>query len=657
MTAWTVPSYAEWTVPGYTEERLLGHGVSGRVVAAVNDATGQRVAIKYFDASLVRDEEFLAEIRASVEPLRSFDAAHMVRVFGYVEQPGEGAAIVMEIVDGVSLREMIVRRGPLGPVAALVALKDSLLGLAAAHSRRIAHRDLKPENVLIDARGWGTLTDFGVAVRSDRQMPAAGTPAYMAPELWHGAPNVPASDIYAATAVFFESLTGKPPYSGRPGQLRHQHESVPVALDQVDPPLRDIVAWGLAKNPPDRPRTARSFLRELDERALTAYGPDWEDQGRRELAERAAELLPLVGSGGGGSATATKRARRKVLAFVSAAAVAMIVLLGAGAVVLLKGSDNVQLSSSSTLAFTSQATVTPPVVASTCTTWTYFKYAGTITANAQGTVSYQWVYSSGKAGPKQSLTFISAGTIAVTGGSITGTKAVSGWVQLKMLSPAAKASNKATYKLLCSSANSEVTAAASVSPAAATVSSCAGAAPSLTASGSITSKKAAKVSYYWALADGQDSATSTLTFTAPGTKAAAPMTITPSALPASGDAVLVVTSPVAAASSAAAYSVTCQVPVQATTAPAHATTSASAKASASPSATKTTAKATASATPTPTATATTATPTPTPTTATPTPTQTTPTATPTTATPTPTQTTPTADPTTSTPAASASATS
>ena len=64
MTAWTVPSYPEWSVPGYTEERLLGHGVSGRVVAAVNDAAGQRVAIKYLHENLVRDTESLADFAA-----------------------------------------------------------------------------------------------------------------------------------------------------------------------------------------------------------------------------------------------------------------------------------------------------------------------------------------------------------------------------------------------------------------------------------------------------------------------------------------------------------------------------------------------------------------------------------------------------------------
>jgi serine/threonine-protein kinase len=222
MTAWTVPSYAEWAVPGYTEERPLGHGVSGRVVAAVNDATGQRVAIKYLHENLVRDTEFLGELRSETERLVTLNAPHMVRVFDYVEQPGVGAAIVMELVDGVSLREMLVRRGSLGTAAALVVLRDSLLALAAAHSHRLPHRDVKPENVLIDARGWCTLTDFGVAVKTDKQLPTPGTPEYMAPELWHGAPNVPATDIYAATAVLCESLTGKPPFSGaaaRPSRI------------------------------------------------------------------------------------------------------------------------------------------------------------------------------------------------------------------------------------------------------------------------------------------------------------------------------------------------------------------------------------------------------------------------------------------------------
>ena len=129
-------------------------------------------------------------------------------------------------------------------------------------------------------------------------------------------------------------MTGKPPFSGRLGQLRHQHESAPVPLDRFDEPLRDLVAWGMAKNPADRPRSTRSFVSELEARAAAAYGPYWEDEGRRELAERAAALLPLLAGGGGGSATATRLARRKVLTFASVAAAAMVVVGAVAAVAL-----------------------------------------------------------------------------------------------------------------------------------------------------------------------------------------------------------------------------------------------------------------------------------------------------------------------------------
>jgi serine/threonine-protein kinase len=635
MSAWTIPSYAKWAVPGYAEERLLGHGVSGRVVAAVNEATGQRVAIKYLDANLVRDTEFLGEFRSAAERLMSLDAAHMVRLFDYVEQPGEGAAIVTELVDGVSLREMVARRGPLDAAAALVVLKDSLLGLAAAHSRRVPHRDVKPDNVLIDAMGWCKLTDCGVAVKTDKQLPAAGTPAYMAPELWNGAPNVPATDIYAATAVLCESVTGRPPFSGRPGQLRHQHESAPVPLDQFDRPLQDLIAWGMAKNPADRPPSARSLVTELEARAAAAYGPYWEDQGRRELAERAAALLPLLAGGGGGSATATRLARRKMTIFVSAVAAAMVALVAAGAVALAGSSGNAQLSSSSASAFAAQVTVTPPVAAAAkCTAATTFTYSGTVTATEPGTLSYQWLYSSGKQGAVQTVSFTAPGHRQVSGGTVKASAAGGGWAEIKVLSPVASTSDKAAYQLLCGTANSEIALSASVLPAAQAVSSCAAAAPSLTAAGSITSKKAGTVSYYWALANGQDSAAGTLAFTAPGTKTVTPLTITPAALPATGEAVLVATKPVAATSSPATYTVSCKA-AAAAKATAHPTPSVSSRASASASPSKTTASPTPTAS-TPTPTPTTSSPTPTPTTSSPTPTPTTSTPTPATSSPTPT---------------------
>ena len=117
-----------WGVPGFSEERELGSGGSGRVVAAVRARTGERVAIKYLAPRLWGDPQFLAAFRAEAALLRSLDTPHVVRLIGYMEVPGQGAAIVMELVEGVSLHKMITRQGPGSPESALEVLKGSLLG-------------------------------------------------------------------------------------------------------------------------------------------------------------------------------------------------------------------------------------------------------------------------------------------------------------------------------------------------------------------------------------------------------------------------------------------------------------------------------------------------------------------------------------------------
>ena len=315
-----------WAVPGYTEERELGHGASARVVAATRDDTGQQVAIKYLAPRLARDPGFLARFRKEVELLASIDVPHVVRLFDYVEEPGVGAAIVMELVDGVSLHEMITRQGATSPESALVVLKGSLLGLAAAHQLGIVHRDYKPENVLVDGAGNSKLTDFGVAVKAGARAPVGGTPLYMAPEQWNGEPATPATDIYAATAVFFECLTGQTPFSGRLEHLAMQHQTgeIPVAL--VDQPLQALIERGMAKDPRDRPAHAVEFVAELNSVADRAYGEDWEERGGNELAKRAAALLLLLLGGiagaAGGSFAATllgSMGRRKKTVIAGAA--------------------------------------------------------------------------------------------------------------------------------------------------------------------------------------------------------------------------------------------------------------------------------------------------------------------------------------------------
>ena len=221
----------------------------------------------------------------------------MVRLYEYVQSPA-GAAIVMELIDGVSLREILARQGKTTAEAALVVLQGSLLGLAAAHRRGVVHRDYKPENVLVNGQGASKLTDFGIAARAGDRAMAAGTLAYAPPEQFGGGPASPSGDVYAATATFYECLTGRPPFSGDSAErLLYQHLAEPVPLEPVPEPLRPLIEAGMAKDPGRRPADATILVAELRTVAAGAYGPDWEDRGRSLLGEAALLLAALWPSG------------------------------------------------------------------------------------------------------------------------------------------------------------------------------------------------------------------------------------------------------------------------------------------------------------------------------------------------------------------------
>ncbi|TDC41839.1 serine/threonine protein kinase [Micromonospora sp. KC213] len=303
---------ADWQLSGYTPVRQLGAGASGRVLLATHDASGVPVAIKYLNSSVGDDPSFRLAFRQEALLLVEVDDPHVARLYEYAES-ALGAAIVMELVNGVSLRQMLRTHGPTEPEAALCVLKGSLAGLAAAHRRGVVHRDYKPENVLVDVDGRSKLADFGIAVQVGRGDGASvsGTPRYMAPEQWIGAPASPACDIYAATATFYECLTGHPPYDGGDlFTLRDQHTYAPVPLDPAPRPVRDLLRRGMAKRPVERPQSAHAFLAELERTAVAGYGAHWEEQGLRQLARRAALLaavFPFPDGAGGATSVATTK--------------------------------------------------------------------------------------------------------------------------------------------------------------------------------------------------------------------------------------------------------------------------------------------------------------------------------------------------------------
>jgi serine/threonine protein kinase len=287
----------EWKIPGYTELKALGSGGFGDVMLARHDQSGTLVAVKYLHRELLADPMFIAVFRDEAAVLASLHDANLVRLYEYVESPA-GAAIVMELIDGVSVRQILSRQGATTAEAALVVLQGSLLGLAAAHRRGVVHRDYKPENVLVNGKGNSKLTDFGIATRTgDRPIPA-GTLAYAPPEQFGGTPASPAGDVYSATATFYECLTGHPPFTGQTAEaLLAQHRSEPVPLDPVPEPLRPLVTAGMAKDPGHRPADAAAFVTDLRTVAADAYGSNWEERGRSALAEAALLLAGLWPSG------------------------------------------------------------------------------------------------------------------------------------------------------------------------------------------------------------------------------------------------------------------------------------------------------------------------------------------------------------------------
>jgi serine/threonine protein kinase len=538
-----------WVVPGYTEERELGHGASARVVAATRNDTGQQVAIKYLAPRLLRDPNFLARFREEVGLLASIDVPHVVRLFDYVEEPGQGAAIVMELVDGVSLHEMITRQGATTPESALVVLKGSLLGLAAAHQLGIVHRDYKPENVLVDGAGNSKLTDFGVAVKAGERAPVSGTPLYMAPEQWNGEPATPATDIYAATAVFFECLTGQTPFTGRLEHLAMQHQTaaIPVVLD--DQPLQDLIERGLAKDPRDRPAHAVEFVAELNWVADRAYGEDWEERGRSELARRAAALLLLLlggiagATGGSFAATLLGGVGRRKKAVIAGAAVGIFAAIAV---------------TTTTLALTGNNTSASPRTPST--NWPAGSQTqNPVTVGAPATNS-PGASPSSTASPTASPSTTGSPTASPTA---TGSPTVSPSATSPTTNPPtdpptdAPTTGPPTAPPATVPPAPPVITAAATDPAAVT-GTCPAELPSLTVPGTISSNRATTVTYHWARSNQTSTGPAQVKIPAGGT-VSVPDSVTAASNQWGITDTLVVTSP-SAHSAAATVSVACSYP-------------------------------------------------------------------------------------------------
>ena len=260
------------------ERELAGAGAS-QVFVAEELSLGRRVVVKMLPrqyANAVNAERFRREIAVAAR----LQHPHLVPLLtaGVVGSAGV-PWFSMPFVDGESLRELIVRRGPLPIVMAVRLMREMASALAYAHARGVVHRDIKPENVLL-SDGVAMITDFGVAMAVEgagikgKRLTGAGvslgTPAYTAPEQVESAGTVDhRADIYSFGCVAYELLTGSAPFTGSLRELlqAHLHE-LPEPLERtrsaLPPALTAIVMRCLEKDPAKRPESAAEIVRVLD---------------------------------------------------------------------------------------------------------------------------------------------------------------------------------------------------------------------------------------------------------------------------------------------------------------------------------------------------------------------------------------------------------
>jgi eukaryotic-like serine/threonine-protein kinase len=234
----------------------------GEVYRADDLMLGQSVALKFLPAQLARDGEWLDRFRGEVRAARLVSHPNVCRVHDLGEADGH-PFLSMEYIDGEDLAGLLRRIGRLPQDKALDVARQLCAGLAAAHDKGVIHRDLKPANVMLDGQGNVRITDFGLAgVPEQLDRGFAGTPAYMAPELFAHAATSVQSDLYALGLVLYEVFSGRPALQAATiAEMGRLHrETAPAKLStlvtDLDPLIDRIVFQCLAKDPVQRPSSA-----------------------------------------------------------------------------------------------------------------------------------------------------------------------------------------------------------------------------------------------------------------------------------------------------------------------------------------------------------------------------------------------------------------
>ena len=274
----------------YELGELLGRGGMAEVRKAVDNRLGRPVAIKQLRIDLASDPTFQARFRREAQSAAGLNHPTIVAVYDTGEEPDPATGvpipyIVMELVEGSTLREVLRDGRKLLPERALELTAGVLDALAYSHKAGIIHRDIKPANVMLTPTGGVKVMDFGIAravadtsATMTQTAAVIGTAQYLSPEQARGESVDARSDIYSAGCLLYELLVGRPPFVGdSPVSVAYQHvREAPVPPSQLDPVITPeidaINLRALAKSPAERYQSARDMKADIS-RVLAGQVP------------------------------------------------------------------------------------------------------------------------------------------------------------------------------------------------------------------------------------------------------------------------------------------------------------------------------------------------------------------------------------------------
>ncbi|MCW2664341.1 MAG: transrane serine/threonine-protein kinase PknL [Mycobacterium sp.] len=285
----------------YLVESAIASGGTSTVYRGLDVRLDRPVAVKVMDSRYAGDDQFLTRFQLEARTVARLKNPGLVAVYDQ-GMDARHPFLVMELIEGGTLRELLAERGPMPPHAVAAVLRPVLGGLAAAHRAGLVHRDVKPENVLISDDGDVKIADFGLV----RAVAAAGitstsvilgTAAYLSPEQVRDGNAGPRSDVYSAGILTYELLTGHTPFTGDSAlsiAYRRLDADVPTpsaAIDGVPPQFDELVQRATARDPADRYADALEMGADLSAIAEELALPDFRVPAPRNSAQHRSAAL------------------------------------------------------------------------------------------------------------------------------------------------------------------------------------------------------------------------------------------------------------------------------------------------------------------------------------------------------------------------------